>query len=466
MKHLRQTNDDTSVTGNLARLRINQRSEQLVAGEHSGRPTYGKTATLTQTRPAAKRAVKAAHGLTAQDQDQDVIEAGTGAARGVGRAAAKGGDRSVRYAAETTAKKSLGLARDGRAHVRARRQSKALRGGLVAQQRRKVAAEAGKDIAAVIGTSAPRLSLMLSRAGSAAVTLVRTTIAAVISAFTGSPLLLLAVTVIGLVMTLLASISWFLPGAANTAIVVTGTWANPVMGTITSPYGLRTHPIFGTLKLHDGTDIGAPNGTPVNAACSGLIVTAGPAVAYGDHYVIIDCGAGVFTKYGHMDSQKVAEGDAVAAGQQVGTVGSQGYSTGNHLHFIVEVNGATTDPAAFFGDRGILLGQTPLEQMSGGDTGGSAKEYAASVLNDDDQFTCLDLLWTNESNWNPRADNPTSSAYGIPQALPGEKMASAGADWRTNPITQVKWGLSYIADRYKTPCKAWSFWQSNSPHWY
>ncbi len=82
----------------------------------------------------------------------------------------------------------------------------------------------------------------------------------------------------------------------------------------------------------------------------------------------------------------------------------------------------------------------------------------------DDQFVCLDKLWTKESGWRWNADNPASSAYGIPQALPGEKMATAGADWRTNPTTQIRWGLGYIAGRYGTPCNAWS--HSVSVGWY
>jgi hypothetical protein len=80
------------------------------------------------------------------------------------------------------------------------------------------------------------------------------------------------------------------------------------------------------------------------------------------------------------------------------------------------------------------------------------------------QFGCLDRLWTKESSWRWNADNPTSDAYGIPQSLPGEKMASAGSDWVTNPVTQIKWGLTYIAHRYGTPCSAWSFHQS--ANWY
>jgi len=71
------------------------------------------------------------------------------------------------------------------------------------------------------------------------------------------------------------------------------------------------------------------------------------------------------------------------------------------------------------------------------------------------QFSCLDSLWRKESNWKVNADNPTSSAYGIPQALPGAKMSSAGSDWRTNPATQIRWGIGYIAARYGSPCAAW-----------
>jgi hypothetical protein len=82
----------------------------------------------------------------------------------------------------------------------------------------------------------------------------------------------------------------------------------------------------------------------------------------------------------------------------------------------------------------------------------------------DSQFSCLLSLWTKESGWRWNADNPGSDAYGIPQALPGSKMASAGSDWATNPITQITWGLSYIAGRYGTPCAAWA--QSRAANWY
>jgi hypothetical protein len=82
------------------------------------------------------------------------------------------------------------------------------------------------------------------------------------------------------------------------------------------------------------------------------------------------------------------------------------------------------------------------------------------------QFSCLDTLWQHESDWDPSAKNPTSGAYGIAQALPAAKMASTGKDWMSNPITQVSWGLDYIATRYGSACNAWSFWLRHYPHWY
>jgi hypothetical protein len=82
----------------------------------------------------------------------------------------------------------------------------------------------------------------------------------------------------------------------------------------------------------------------------------------------------------------------------------------------------------------------------------------------DSQFSCLSSLWTRESNWLYTATNPSSGAYGIPQSLPASKMASAGADYRTNPVTQIRWGLGYIKQVYGTPCAAWA--HSQSTGWY
>lgn len=99
---------------------------------------------------------------------------------------------------------------------------------------------------------------------------------------------------------------------------------------------------------------------------------------------------------------------------------------------------------------------------------GTAKAIAYGLVLargwDEAQYSCLVALWTRESNWNTFAMNPSSGAYGIPQSLPGDKMASAGADWATNPETQIRWGLGYISARYSTPCGAWE--HSEKKGWY
>jgi hypothetical protein len=99
---------------------------------------------------------------------------------------------------------------------------------------------------------------------------------------------------------------------------------------------------------------------------------------------------------------------------------------------------------------------------------GSNKATAKAMLGQfgfgADQWGCLERLWTKESGWNERAMNRYSGAYGIPQSLPGTKMASAGSDWQTNAATQIKWGLGYIKGRYGTPCAAWG--HSQRVGWY
>jgi hypothetical protein len=99
---------------------------------------------------------------------------------------------------------------------------------------------------------------------------------------------------------------------------------------------------------------------------------------------------------------------------------------------------------------------------------GSAQEIARSMLGSygwsPSQFSCLNSLWAGESGWEVTASNPSTGAYGIPQALPGSKMASAGPDWQTDAATQIRWGLGYIKNLYGSPCGAWSHEQSAG--WY
>ena len=96
--------------------------------------------------------------------------------------------------------------------------------------------------------------------------------------------------------------------------------------------------------------------------------------------------------------------------------------------------------------------------------------YAKQLLGEygwgEGEWSCLISLWNGESNWTWDATNSSSGAYGIPQSLPADKMATAGPDWKTNPVTQMIWGMDYIKASYGSPCQAKAFWDSNNPHWY
>jgi hypothetical protein len=99
---------------------------------------------------------------------------------------------------------------------------------------------------------------------------------------------------------------------------------------------------------------------------------------------------------------------------------------------------------------------------------GTAQSIAYNMLSQfgwspEAQFGCLDNIWSHESGWSVTAENP-SGAYGIPQALPGEKMSTAGPDWQTDAATQIRWGLGYIQSVYGTPCDAWAHWMVNSSY--
>jgi hypothetical protein len=154
---------------------------------------------------------------------------------------------------------------------------------------------------------------------------------------------------------------------------------------------------------------------------------------------------------------------------------------------ITEDSASSGSPADDLGDRAATVSRSvertqvdhqkkrALDQGSGGQvtetedlTGGDPRTVAKALLPQfgfgADQFSCLDSIYSQESGWNTHADNPSSSAYGIPQALPGSKMASAGPNWENDAATQIKWGLGYIKGRYGSPCSAWGFKQGHG--WY
>ena len=125
---------------------------------------------------------------------------------------------------------------------------------------------------------------------------------------------------------------------------------------------------------------------------------------------------------------------------------------------------ATPLGAIFSSDMALVSAISASVEMARTQIG--AKKVAQVILTqeygfDDSQFTCLNSLWTKESHWNYKAHNYRSGAHGIAQALPAEKMSVIATDWRTNPVTQIRWGIRYITMRYDTPCKAWSKWKSH-----
>ncbi len=126
----------------------------------------------------------------------------------------------------------------------------------------------------------------------------------------------------------------------------TGAMGWPCSGPITSPFGYRTHPIFGTTIFHAGIDIGVDYGTPIHAADSGVVVYSGWISGYGNA-VIIDHGGGISTLYGHNQSLAVSEGQSVSKGSVIAYAGSTGNSTGPHCHFEVDVNGSPVNPMGY-----------------------------------------------------------------------------------------------------------------------
>lgn len=282
----------------------------------------------------------------------------------------------------------------------------------------------------------------------------------------------------------------------------TGEAFPPTTGTVTALFNeYRTDPP----RYHAGMDIASACGTPIYAFSGGTVekVVLGTEAASGSGGYAYPMGDIVIkhtdtfkTRYLHMNgaSVTVKVGDVVSAGQQIAAQWTNGPSTGCHLHIEAYVDNQLTDMMNFLQECGFnyvyqqsfnTLPEAPVMcgEGQGGAAGGDvkvfAKQYMQSLMgisssSADGEFQCLNNLWERESNWRVTAQNnafapsdphtPHYQAYGIAQAAPGSKMASEGADWQTNPQTQVKWGLKYIQGRYGTPCGAWA--HSEAYNWY
>ncbi len=207
------------------------------------------------------------------------------------------------------------------------------------------------------------------------------------------------------------------------------------------------------LRLRTQADLTAVLARPLvaTAAVAGLAAAAG----------VVSMGAG-----GAADATPTASSSSVSAP----SVGAAGAVSRRLAAAEPRVSRDSVRPAL---ERGPI---TPDRRGAEAGVGGQAtvaavsdpRDVAMSMLGDygwdSSQFSCLDQLWVGESNWDHTATNPTSGAYGIPQALPAGKMSTAGSDWRTNPITQIEWGLGYIQDSYGSPCAANEFKLANN--WY
>jgi TP901 family phage tail tape measure protein len=294
-------------------------------------------------------------------------------------------------------------------------------------------------------------------------------------------------------------------------------YVSPVNGPVTSGFGKRKAPKAGASTNHPGIDYGVPIGTAVRAAFDGIIKDERKAGGYGN-LLVIDHGGGRETRYGHLSGYTKPEGAHVKAGEVVARSGNTGNSTGPHLHFETRQNGVAMDPRIEVplwsrtspgvptgdlfahmavdpedgttathinrlmeiaynvavdklkasrsgrgaGNNGSIpgvsgtVGNAPVDIK--GNVALGKKMAAAYGWGAGAEWNNLYALWQQESGWNsgPSSQNSIGS-YGIPQAVPGSKMGQGPhghADWRTNPASQIDWGLDYIKSRYGDPIGA------------
>lgn len=504
MQGLRRTSDTRKASDSLAKLSIAHRSVRLIgsAGIGSGDADQGaagssgaasrvgkkmrvaardggaaeKTATTAKSAAAATRSTAAA-GRAIQSEDDSSAQAADWASDLFERTSQRAAVGAVRGTAQ--------VARGG-----AKLTGKAVKGGIIAAQKRAGVVKAAHvtKTAAESAVTVSRGGAALARAGASAVTAVKGMVAAVATAASSTPVIAIIIGILVAILAVLSIFSW-LPGMTSADEPQYGNGGQYPIGVAPGPWGGHEN---GRIPQTDLAAIPWAGGfLRADATASLAALNEKYRAQFGSDITVISSYrdyAGQVAARARWCAQGACRFAAVPGTSNHGwalaaDLGGGINSFGTAQHAWMKQNAPT------FGWRHPAWaepsGSTPepwhwefwgWEGSSGGGAvpDGAAQTYANNQLgvvfgpltDRDAQFACLQTLWMNESGWNHTAQNPTSSAYGIPQALPGRKMSSAGDDWRTNPETQIKWGLQYIKDRYKTPCQAWDFWQSKNPHWY
>lgn len=479
MKGLRRVDEGSEASAHLGKFALAQRSVQLL--EKGAGATTKAAGTLQKFNAAV------------ENDDQDLEQAGgdvmkSGASRlrkpDVALSKSKQAPRTKSPSASANLSKNAGKASAKTARKNVQGAGGATRGkirarNITASTRRTV--KSTKAVTTTAGTTASKTAAASARAAAAVVNAARAVVAAVTSALSGTPVVIVVAIVVAIVVMVVAVAGWLIPGVqqerdrgvdTNYGIDVPpgpwGGWDNgfiPIELLQPIPWApehyLRADAVDALVALNQ--EFRAEFGRDI-AISDAYRDYAGQVYQRQRWCSLGKCGNAAepgTSNHGWALAADFGGGIASFGTAQYSWMKEHAPSYGWKHPAWAEPGGAHPEPWHwdFWGWAGA--GGT-------GDGGGAtdAKAYAQNQLNNTLQFQCLDRLWTGESNWNHTATNPSSGAYGIPQALPAEKMGSAGPDWRTNPITQVKWGLTYIQDRYGTPCDAWAFWNSKNPHWY
>lgn len=380
----------------------------------------------------------------------------------------------------TTVRKTATLATRKAASVAARKVAQRTARKATQSTARKATAKAARKAA----QAAARTTANITRQAVALATRAATAVAAAVSSM--SMPLIMGIVILMAVITLITSLFSWLPGAANDQNTQTSSANYP----ITDDYPYKGHYNDGTSPL--GYEYGNCTDFVAWRINRDAGVTAAPWKYKWAQLTPQGGNGGQWGLPGNLPGWSVTTtptaGDIISIPAGVAVLGADGGPYG-HVGYIAQVSAGSvlienygggkyfqTNPttgqlASYTGSGSAVIKHNPAGRASSGSSGGTgtdAKSYAKSALNDDNQYNCLVQLWDHESGWRVDAENASSGAYGIPQSLPGSKMAAAGADWKTNGVTQVKWGLSYISSQpdYRNPCGAWAKWQSRSPHWY